>query len=349
MSRKSGIIGLSNPGNRLTSAVFNMLIGHARIWNFLIRSAERDKLAHAYLFTGPAQVGKLTLAQELAKWLFCEKRSAAGQACSQCRACRSVERGENPDLTIIPARQADKDGILKNAEIGIKEIRDLQSRLSLSPYGASHKIVIIEEVAGLSGEAASALLKTLEEPSPRSLIILISSSWQAVLPTIISRCQMIKFLSVPEKEMTARLKASAGKEADLRRAIKLAAGRPGRAIGFLREAAQLAAQREKIDNFKIILKSSLAGRWEQAQKMSQDAVSAQESLELWLLWLRDRILEQNGQPALITGEAEKEPSSAGAASWRWLDACREIQKTRAILNNPSFNARLALEVLMTKI
>lgn len=323
-----------------------MLIGHQRIWDFLTKSAKQDRLAHAYFFVGSSQVGKLTTALEFAKWLFCENKGKQEKPCGKCRSCLANERGQNPDMLILSSRQTDKDDILKNKEIGIAEIRSLQHKLSLSAYGASYKIAIVEEAAALSGEAMNALLKTLEEPSPRSLIILISSSWQAALPTIVSRCQLIKFLPVAEKEMAAKLKGMAKKEADFKRAIKLSAGRPGLAIQLLQEPERLAEQEKGIEIFEKILKAPLVWRMEQAAKLSQNTVEAQGNLDQWTLWLRDRILETIGRGDLAVS------NGAGESGYRLnnlLGACREIQKTRSILYNSSFNARLALEVLMTKI
>lgn len=326
-----------------------MLVGHQRIWNFLTKSAGQNKLAHAYLFAGVAQVGKLTAALEFTKWLFCQNRQAQNIACGQCPVCRSVDAGQNPDVFILLAKQTVKNEVVKKAEIGISEIRDLQHKLSLFPYSAPYKVAIIEEVAGLSDEAASALLKTLEEPSSHSLIIMISSSWQGVLPTIISRCQLIKFLPVAEKEIEAKLKSLAKKEDEVERIIKLAAGRPGRAIKLLQEPELLLEQKKEAETFEKLLKSPLAWRMEEAFKMSQNTALAQETLDQWLLWLRDRILEISGQAGLtITSRVD----SNFLSRYRLADllgASREIQKTRSLLVNASFNARLALEVLMIKL
>ncbi len=325
-----------------------MLIGHQRIWDFLIRSVRQNRLAHAYLFAGPGQVGKLTLAREWAKWQLCEQ--VKGEiACGQCRQCLTIERGQNPDLIILSPRLSEKDGVVKTLEISIKEARELQRQLSLFPYSAVRKIAIIEEAATMSDEAASALLKTLEEPSSHSLIILVSASWQTILPTIISRCQLIKFLPVPEYEITAKLKNLAKKETDFKKVIKLATGRPGRAIKFLQEPERLAEQEKEIEIFEKLLKSPLIWRLEQAREMSQNAVLAQETLSQWLLWLRDRILEINGQAGLTISPRSDKSFSNKYRMADLLATCRVIQATQAILYNPSFNARLALEVLMTKI
>ncbi|KKT27233.1 MAG: polymerase III, delta prime subunit protein [Parcubacteria group bacterium GW2011_GWA2_43_9b] len=363
-----------------------MIVGHQRIWEYLVKSAKRDRLAHAYLFVGPAQVGKMTIALELAKWLSCEENNLdnnptptlsfkrrGGEAeipCGKCKPCLSIEQNQNPDVFILSAHQTDKNDVLKNAEIGIKEIRDLQHKLSLSAYSSLYKIAIIEEAAALSGEAAGALLKTLEEPSSHSLIILISSSWQAVLPTIISRCQLIKFLPVAEADVLDKLKdftpSCATSKVSVRRAtplcvkgvntggnlqksVKLSAGRPGRAINFLREPERLAEQEKEIEIFEKLLKSPLSWRLEQAVKLSQNMITAQEILNQWLLWLRDRILEISGQAELVISEQKDKNILNKYRVTDLLSACRAIQKTQSILANPSFNAKLAIEVLMMKI
>jgi len=337
-----------------------MLIGHQRIWEFLTKSVRQNRLAHAYLFVGPAQVGKLTLAMEWAKWQLCEQKNLTPtlsserrggdlRACGQCRQCLAIERGQNPDLIILSPRLVEKDGIVKSLEIGIKETRELQWQLSLFPYSAVRKIAIIEEVGAMSDEAASALLKTLEEPSEHSLIILISANWQAILPTIVSRCQLIKFLPVPEKEIVAGLKNTSAKTGVLTEAVKLAAGRPGRVMKLLAEPELMARQKKIITDFIELLQSSLASRWEEAKILAQDPAQAQDILNQWLLWLRNRLLEQSGRGDLAINKAVGERSLSGYSAGSLLGACREIQKTQTILNNSSFNARLALEVLMMRI
>lgn len=325
-----------------------MLIGHQRIWEFLTRSVQQNRLAHAYLFAGPAQVGKMTLAREWAKWQLCEQ-AKGNAACGQCCQCRAIERGQNPDLIILSPRLVEKDGVVKTLEISIKEARELQRQLSLFPYSAVRKIAIIEEAAAMSDEAANALLKTLEEPSAHSLIILVSANWQAILPTIISRCQLIKFLPVPEKEIVAGLKNLSVKTDNLTAAVKLAAGRPGRAMKLLTEPELMARQKKTIADFIKLRQSSLASRWEEAKILAQDPAQAQDILNQWLRWLRDRLLEQSGRGDLVVVGSAMEKSLNKYTVSNLLDACREIQKTQAILNNSSFNARLALEVLMTKI
>ncbi|TSC53836.1 MAG: DNA polymerase III subunit delta' [Parcubacteria group bacterium LiPW_39] len=327
----------------------------------MTNSAAKNRLAHAYLFGGPAEIGKKTLALEFAKWLLCAKiklhpdsslNGGTGEekfACGQCRSCQDIAKNQHPDVFVLQPRQEEKRGVIKTLEIGIDEIKTLRHQISLFPYSASHKIAVIDQAEWLTREAANSFLKTLEEPSGKSLIILVSPAWQTLLPTIVSRCQLIRFSAVPEKEIFDKLSKEAKNIKVLNRIVKLSAGRPGRALNLLREAGSLETLQQNIEIFKKILKSDLAARFEVAQRLSQNSSLAQENLSQWLLWLRDKILENNACQDLaikIDGVSE---STLNYPQKNLINSMREIQKTKVILDNPSFNARLALEVLMMKI
>ncbi len=321
-----------------------MIIGHQRIWDYLIKAASRQKLAHAYLFTGPPEIGKKKLSLEFSKWLLCLDRKKS-EACHLCRSCRDIERNQHPDVFILQPRQEEKREVIKTFEIGIDEIKAFQHKISFFPYSSAYKIAIIDGAEWLTREAANSFLKTLEEPSGRSLIILISPFWQSLLPTIISRCQLIKFLPVAEGEIFEKLKGEAKNEKELRRAVKLSAGRPGRAIKIIQDKDFFDDQKSQIENFIKIFRTDLSARWELARQLSQNTAGAREVLSQWILWLRDRILEGYACEDLMAGEKGRIEYSGKNLP----HLISEIQKTRAILSNSSLNARLALEVLMTKI
>jgi len=323
-----------------------MLIGYQRIWNTLTGSTGKNKLAHAYLFCGSSGAGKMSLAKEFVKWLFCEKiksqKSLNNQPCGVCRSCQEIEKNNHPDLLVISANQEEK-----SSEIGISRIRDLQRRLLFYPYKSSFKVVIIEEAHNLTREAANAFLKTLEEPSSKSLIILTSSAWDSILPTILSRCQLIKFLPVPAGELIKGLQLLGAKSSVLDKVIKLSAGRPGYAINLLHDQALLSDHEAHIKKLEEALKSDLVFRFQVAQELSQDVSSAKEILSQWLLYLRDRLLEISGQNSLLI--SEKKLSEINYSSNSLLRTCREIMGAQGALANPSFNAKLVLEVLLMKI
>jgi len=323
-----------------------MLIGHQRIWNMLTRSASKNRLAHSYLFCGSSGAGKMTLAKEFVKWLFCEKirleKSSDREPCGICRSCQEIEKNNHPDLLVVSADQEKK-----STEIGISRIRDLQHQLLFYPYKSSLKVVIIEEAHNLTREAANAFLKTLEEPSSQSLIILTSSAWDSILPTILSRCQLIKFLPVPLNELREGMELLGARGSVLDKIIKLSSGRPGYARSLLDNQVLLSDHESHIKKLEDILKSDLVFRFEAARELSQDVCLAKEILSQWLLYLRDRLLEISGQTGLLINE--KKPSKISYSPASLLRTCREIMSAREILTNPSFNARLVLEVLLMKI
>ncbi len=161
-----------------------------RIIEYLKNSIKKDKISHAYLFSGPDLPGeekkeseKIKTALWFAKTLQCKNNP---KPCNKCRSCKDIEKNQHPDVIKISLPEN------KN-EILISQIRELRKHLSLSPYVSSYKIVIITTAHKMSRGATNALLKTLEEPKGNTILILITSASSMLLKTIISRCQEIKF------------------------------------------------------------------------------------------------------------------------------------------------------------
>lgn len=159
---------------------FNWQItGHERQRDLLTRALNAGRLAHAYVFAGPAQSGKRTTAKRLAQFMLCE----SGDACGVCVQCKNFAAGSNPDYLEISGDEA----------IKIEVIRDLSYKMSLKPYSGRHKIAVIDNAHNMTVEAANGLLKVLEEPKPQTLIILVTHNPHRLLPTILSRSQKIGF------------------------------------------------------------------------------------------------------------------------------------------------------------
>ncbi|NQU24284.1 MAG: DNA polymerase III subunit delta' [Candidatus Nealsonbacteria bacterium] len=174
--------------------------GHDDVVELLRRALARRRLASSFLFTGPAGVGKFTFAMKLAEALLCHARPEEMlDPCGQCPACMQVRAGTHPDLTVV-AKPKDRSFIPLDLLIGDKEHRrreGLCHNIAMKPMMGGRKVAIIDDADRLNAEGANSLLKTLEEPPPLSVLILIGTSPAKQLPTIRSRCQLIRFRGLP--------------------------------------------------------------------------------------------------------------------------------------------------------
>jgi len=202
------------------------------------RALARGRLASSFLFVGPAGIGKRTFAWKLAQALLCQARpEEALDPCETCPSCVQVAAGTHPDLDVV-AKPEDKSFIPLELFIGEREHRrreGLCHNISLKPYMGGHKIALIDDADYLNAEGANCLLKTLEEPPPRSLLILIGTSPAKQLATIRSRCQLVRFRPL-EPAVVAELLTSLGLVSDAAEAERLAR----HSAGSIQRAVELA-------------------------------------------------------------------------------------------------------------
>ena len=192
------------------------LRGHDRVVDSIRRAMQGGRLPHAFLFVGPEGIGKLTFALRLAQALLCERVPEAELApCGVCPGCVQVLGGTHPDLLRV-ARPEDKH------ELPIRVIRDLCLDLGLKPARGGRKVAIVDDADDMNDEAANAFLKTLEEPPDRSALILIGTSAELQLDTIISRCRVVRFDPLPAAELASVL-VEQGVVDDIKNADRLAA------------------------------------------------------------------------------------------------------------------------------
>ena len=201
--------------------------GHEAQVRAFEHAVRRNRLAHAYLFAGPPGVGKRLFAQELAKALLCEAAPAGRlEACDRCPACLQVEAGTHPDCF-----QAGRPE--EAHELPIDTIRELCGRFALKSARGRGKVAILDDADDLNEEAANCFLKTLEEPPPRSVLILVGSSPERQLPTIVSRCQVVRFAPLPEELVADILRSQELPEpALIDRLARLSGGSPGQALAL---------------------------------------------------------------------------------------------------------------------
>jgi len=182
--------------------------GHDRVVEKFRRALQKGRLASTFLFVGPSGIGKRTFALALAKGLLCERVSEQRlEPCGECPSCVQVVSLNHPDVELI-AKPTDKAFIPLESLIGDAEHRmraGLCYNIALKPYSGRRKIAIIDDADYLNKEGANCLLKTLEEPPPQSVLILIGTSEQRQLPTIRSRCQIVRFRPLSETDVAELL------------------------------------------------------------------------------------------------------------------------------------------------
>ena len=231
------------------------IAGHHAAVTLLRHDLASGHIGHAYLITGPEAVGRATLARLFAAALVCQQPPPPGAVrppapCGVCRACGKVARGVHPDvegLSLDGQQAASEAKGARNRNITIESVRGLRERLSLRPLEAAWRVAIIEDAETMSGgnglPAASALLKTLEEPPPYAVLILIAPDAESVLPTLVSRCRVIGLTGVGREEIAAYLIERLDQPANEAAAIAaLARGRPGWAVAAARDPALLEAR-----------------------------------------------------------------------------------------------------------
>ncbi|MBR3347465.1 MAG: DNA polymerase III subunit gamma/tau, partial [Solobacterium sp.] len=182
------------------SQSFDELVGQEYVVRAIRNAVKENKVGHAYLFCGPRGTGKTSMARLLARAVNCSHPESA--PCNECDNCKAAIEGSHPDIIEINAAN----------ETHVEDIRDLIDRARLSPMMGKHKIYIIDEVHQLSSSAASALLKTLEEPPEHVIFILATTDPQKLLKTIISRCQRFDFSKVDAAKIQNHLLGIAEKE-----------------------------------------------------------------------------------------------------------------------------------------
>jgi DNA polymerase-3 subunit delta' len=191
------------------------------------RAVRRGRLAHAYLFVGPQGVGKRLFARELAKALLCEGNTGRLAACDHCAACTLVDADTHPDFFAVARPEGSN-------ELGIEVMRELCRGFALTSSRGRGKVCVLDDADDLNEASANCFLKTLEEPPPRSVFILVGTGSERQLPTIVSRCQVVRFAPLPEPLVIEMLQGQELPEPELiPRLARLAGGSPGQGLALV--------------------------------------------------------------------------------------------------------------------
>ncbi|RUM39929.1 MAG: DNA polymerase III subunit delta' [Desulfobulbus sp.] len=326
--------------------MFSGITGHERPLRFLSRVIQSNRLGHAYLFSGPEGIGKATVARAMAAGLLCTDPQKS-VPCGHCPGCLQFVSGNHPDfLHIAP----------EGASIKIDRIRSLKRQLAFAPFSGGLRIILLEEVQSLRREAGNSLLKLLEEPPPDNLFFLVASDNEPVLPTILSRCQVVSFapLAYP---LAADVIRRQNPELEHDQALKLARiteGSPGRALAI--EAGEALALFARVAAALADPHLSGAAAVEEALFLAAEMAALQEELPLLFGLLKtlfkEALLLGLGKESVATG-VETGIKEAGRIRERWnlsrlsdkMDAVDYAEKALA----GNCNRGLVCDVLMVRL
>jgi DNA polymerase-3 subunit delta' len=324
------------------------IVGHDWAVEMIASGLANDRLGHAYLITGPEQVGKTTLARTFAQALNCEAPEAE-RPCGHCRACKLIAIDRHPDVKLVTPEVSGRGKLT----LKIETIRQLQQDLNLSAYEARYKVAILERFDAATIGAANAFLKTLEEPPGKVVLLLTAIDADMLLPTISSRCRTLNLRPLPpdliEQSLATRWQVPAEKATLL---AHLADGRLGWAIQAAEDGTILQTRAEHLAHLHNALAARRAYRFALADKLGRKPEALPDLLKTWLSWWRDLTLlnQRRGRSVnlLLTNVDEVERLEPLAATWTEQQINASLNQTNEALWQLERNAntRLVLENLL---
>lgn len=324
------------------------IVGHEWAVRLLSHAAAHDRAGHAYLFTGPDHIGKMTLARTFAAALNCV--AAPGERpCGRCRACQLIAADKHPDVRVILPEVSERG----TASIKIDAMRRLQQDLSLSAYEARYKIALLKRFDTANPNAANAFLKTLEEPPAHVILLLTAADSDSVLPTINSRCRTtgLRPLATPLIEETLMTHFGVA-PADANLLAHLADGRLGWAVRAHRQPALLQEREARLTTLRQALDGAIVARFALAEALARKTDTLPALLQTWVSWWRDVAMLAFGprRDDAISNIDQVERMHHLATQWSRMQVLASLRQTEAALRQlaQNANARLVIEnVLLT--
>ncbi len=316
------------------------VVGHKWAVDLLKRALAGERVAHACLLTGPPQIGKRSLALNFAQALNCLDEE---KPCGQCLACSKIAHGSHPDVQIIEG----EGGTLK-----IDQMRTLRHEAALSPLEGRWKVYIIRQMEQATAEAANCLLKTLEEPPSNVILMLTASEAEALLPTIVSRCQVLNLRPLATETVQRSLQERWGVDVERAQLLaRLSGGRLGWAVTASQNDAILPRREKHLDEMMELLGQGRVERLEYAQQLSRNSEAVPELLHLWISWWRDLLLAASGSSVGITNVDREDALRIQARRYSLGQVRNFVEALRAAAWRLERNAntRLTLEVLMLSL
>jgi len=238
---------------------------------------------HAYLFSGPPGLGRRTLALRFAQALNCAMPVSAGVPCGQCRNCKQIEAMQHADLTII---QADSEG----GTLKVDQIREARRTLTLKPYQSKYRVSIFLRFQEANDNAANALLKTLEEAPSYAVLILTADNPEQLLPTIVSRCEVLRLRPLSIDEVQRGLVDRGIENSRAKLIAHISSGRFGYALRLVENDDLLEVREECLNDLLTLLPASRVEKFKYAEQLAKDKDAMRQTILFWLSYWRDVML-----------------------------------------------------------
>ena len=276
------------------------LFGHEWAAQILQKHIQNNSLRHAYLFSGPPGIGRRSLAIRFAQAINCVQPAAPGVPCGECRICKHTAAMQQADLSIL---QSTED----STTIKVEQVRELQRNLSLTPYESHYRIALLLNFQQATASAQNALLKTLEEPPSQVILLLTCDSIENLLPTITSRCEILRLRPLPLPVLSTKLTELW--QLDSQQAQELAhlsAGRFGLAYDFHENPEKLEQIHQWLLDAFDLLGSNRVERFNYAENYADPRrkgvtkESIAQMLQTWLILWRDILLKVSQSTAPLT-------------------------------------------------
>lgn len=259
------------------------LVGHEWAVDMLKKHVNHGTTRHAYLFAGPPGLGRRTLALRFAQALNCQTPVDAGIPCGRCRDCKQIEAMQHADLTVV---QAESEG----GTMKVDQIREARRSLTLKPYQANYRVALFLRFQEANDNAANALLKTLEEAPSYAVLILTSDNPEQLLPTIVSRCEVLRLRPLKIESIQSALENRGIETSQARLIAHISGGRFGYALRLIENEALLEKREERLDDLQSLISASRVEKFAYADKLARDKESMRQTVLIWLSYWRDVML-----------------------------------------------------------
>ena len=321
------------------------LLGHEWAEKLLKKHIANNEIRHAYLFTGAPGIGRRSMALAFARAINCTNPPAAGEFCGKCRVCRQTLGQTQPDLSIVEPEN--EGGMIK-----VDQVRKLQHSLSLTPYEARYRIALLLNFQQANANAQNALLKTLEEAPEKVILLLTADSVDNLLPTIASRCEILRLRPVAVDTLESSLQSRwgfAAREAHLY--ARLSNGRTGQALKMAADTTLQDKRTSQVDELLRILPLTRRERFSAAEPLVRNRDLLRFTLQVWLTVARDLLLIHGKQISRLVNLDYREEILRLAGSISPAQSLEMVNHLTEAMDQLEVNAnlRLTLDNLLLQI